>query len=131
MLDVKRLISEVAAQNGIRLEPGDPAFALVTLNQLVLEETAKRLCDGVSITLAQFTDSLSKGEHLAGRALAHEIKAVAADIRTELAADLQKLQSATGAHPVIGSSYLWLAIGALSGSVTTAAAFALYRMMAG
>ncbi|HLH02762.1 MAG TPA: hypothetical protein VKX25_08325 [Bryobacteraceae bacterium] len=131
MLDVKRLIGEVAAQNGIRLEPGDPAFALVTLNQLVLEETAKRVCDHVSVTLAKFTESLSRGEHLAGRAMAQEIKAVAADIRTELAADLQKLQSATGAHPVNGSSYVWLAIGALTGAASTAAGFALYRMMAG
>jgi hypothetical protein len=131
MLDVKRLIGEVAVQNGIRLEPGDPAFALVTLNQLVLEETAKRVCDHVSATLAQFTESLSKGEHLAGRALAYEIKTIAADIRTELASDLQKLQSATGAHLVNGSSYLWLAIGALSGTALTIAGFALYRMMTG
>ena len=29
MQDVKRLISEVAAQNGIRVEPDDPLFALV------------------------------------------------------------------------------------------------------
>jgi len=32
MQDVKRLISEVAAQNGIRVEPDDPLFALVTIN---------------------------------------------------------------------------------------------------
>lgn len=131
MLDVKRLIGEVAAQNGIRLEPDDPAFALVTLNQLVLEETARRACDHVSIMLTQFTESLSKGEHLAGRALAQEIKAVTADIRNEWAADLQKLQSATGAHLVNGSSYFWLAIGGLSGVALTAAGFALYRIMAG
>jgi hypothetical protein len=30
MPDVKRMISEVAAENGIRVEPGDPLFALVT-----------------------------------------------------------------------------------------------------
>jgi hypothetical protein len=131
MLDVKRLIGEVAAQNGIRLEPDDPAFALVTLNQLVLEETAKRVCDHVSITLAQFTESLSRGEHLAGRALAQEIKIVAADIRTEWMADFQRMQSATAAHRLTGCSYLWLVIGALFGAALTAAGFALYRMIAG
>lgn len=131
MLDVKRLIGEVAAKNGIRLEPDDPAFALVTLNQLVLEETAKRVCNHVSTTLAQFTESLSKGEHLAGRALAHEIKAVAAEIRIDWAADFKRMQSANGDHLVKGRSYLWLAIGGLSGAALTAAGFALYRTMAG
>lgn len=131
MLDVKRLIGEVAAQNGIRLEPDDPAFALVTLNQLVLEETAKRLCDQVSITLAQFTESLSKGEHLAGKALAHEIRAVSVEIRTDLAADLHQMQSANRAHTVNVSSYIWLAIGMLTGTALTAVGFALYRMTAG
>ncbi len=131
MLDVKRLIGEVAAQNGIRLEPGDPAFALVTLNQLVLEETVRRVCDHVSITLAQFTESLSKGEHLAGKALAQEIKAVAVDIRKTWGVEFQSIQSAAGAQPTIGNCWFWLAIGALFGTALTAAGFALYRMVAG
>jgi hypothetical protein len=38
MPDVKRMISEVAAENGIRVEPGDPLFALVTMNRVVLED---------------------------------------------------------------------------------------------
>lgn len=42
MPDMKQMISEVAAENGIRIEPGDPLFALVTLNRLVLEESAQR-----------------------------------------------------------------------------------------
>ena len=131
MLDVKRLIGEVAAQNGIRLEPGDPAFALVTLNQLVLEETAKRMCDHVSTALAKFTESLSRGEHLAGRAMAQEIKAVAADVQNEWTADFRRMQSAIRVRPANGSSYLWLAIGALSGAALTIAGFALYRMIVG
>ncbi len=131
MLDQKRLIGEVAAQNGIRLEPGDPAFALVTLNQLVLEETARRVCDHVSIMLTQFTESLSKGEHLAGRTLAQEVKAVAAEISNQWASDFRNMQSAVRVHAVNGSRYLWLAVGALSGAALTTAGFALYRMMAG
>lgn len=130
MLDVKRLIGEVATQNGIRLEPDDPAFALVTLNQLVLEETSKRLFDHVSTTLAQFTESLSKGEHLAGRALAQEVKAVAAGIRKECAGDFQRMQSVAGFNPATSSSYFWMVIAALCGAALTAAGFALCRMIA-
>jgi hypothetical protein len=43
MPDTKRMISEVAAENGIRVEPGDPLFALVTMNRMVLEKSAKRI----------------------------------------------------------------------------------------
>jgi hypothetical protein len=42
MPDIKRMISEVAAENGIRVEPGDPLFALVTMNRLVLEASARK-----------------------------------------------------------------------------------------
>ena len=43
MLDTKRLIAEVVARNGIRIDPDDPAFALVTLVQLVLEESSRQI----------------------------------------------------------------------------------------
>ena len=43
MIDQKRLIGEVAAKNGIRLEPDDPAFALVTLNETVLQDASAAL----------------------------------------------------------------------------------------
>ena len=38
-----RLIGEVAARYGIRLDPDDPAFALVALNQLALEDAVEQL----------------------------------------------------------------------------------------
>src|SRR5690348_12136994 len=107
MLDVKQLIAEVAAQNGIRLEPNDPAFALVTLNQLVLEETANRLCSQVSAALARFTDSLSKAEHLAGRTLAHEVKAATAEIRRDWVANSQSVVSASAADTISGRLAIW------------------------
>ena len=43
MPDIKRMISEVAAENGIRIEPGDPLFALVTMNRMVFEEAAQEV----------------------------------------------------------------------------------------
>ena len=41
MFDVKQLIGEVAAQNGIRVEPNDPLFALVTMNKIVLDQATR------------------------------------------------------------------------------------------
>ena len=43
MIDQRQLIGQVAAKNGIRLEPDDPAFALVTLNEAVLQDASAAL----------------------------------------------------------------------------------------
>jgi hypothetical protein len=88
MLDLKHLIGEVAAKNGIRLEPDDPAFALVTLNQLVLEETANGLYERISSSLAKFADSLGKAESRAGKVLADEVRCAALEWRKSLNEDL-------------------------------------------
>lgn len=111
MLDVQRLIGEVAAKNGIRLEPNDPAFALVTLNQLVLEETMKRLSENVSLMLAQFADSLNKTERRAGALLAQDAKNAAVDIKTLLRSEAQ---AGTGSA-LPAPHHKWATLGLLSG----------------
>ena len=118
MLDVKRLIGEVAAKNGIRLESDDPAFALVTLNQLVLEETVCQLNEQIASTLHQFTDALNKAENRAGKVLAQDVKAAAAELRKELNEDITKASlkarelvaevSRAHSRPVM---YKWMALG--------------------
>jgi len=89
MIDVNRLIGEVAARNGIRVEPGDPAFALVTLNQLVLEEATRQLTEEVRSGIAEFTVAVQKTETRAGKVLAQQVKAAAAELRQELQRDIE------------------------------------------
>jgi hypothetical protein len=76
-VDVKALIGEVAARNGIRLEPGDPAFALVTLNQLVLEEAVRDLVAEIRAATADFEAAAERVQGLAGATLAREINQLA------------------------------------------------------
>ena len=89
MIDVNRLIGEVAARNGIRVEPGDPAFALVTLNQLVLEEAARQLTEEVRSGIAEFTVAVQKTETRAGKVLAQQVKQAAEELRQELQRDIE------------------------------------------
>ncbi len=121
MLDVKHLIGEVAAKNGIRLEPDDPAFALVTLNQLVLEETVNELNEHVSSLLEQFTASLSKVEQRAGVLLAQQVNSSRTELRDEVASFFevasQKAQEQSSQLTDAGTGpllYKWMAIGGLS-----------------
>jgi ubiquinone biosynthesis protein UbiJ len=89
MIDVNRLIGEVAARNGIRVEPGDPAFALVTLNQLVLEEAARQLTEEIRSGIAEFTVAVQRTETRAGKLLAQQVKEAAAEVRQELQRDIE------------------------------------------
>jgi hypothetical protein len=89
MIDVHRLIGEVAARDGIRVEPGDPAFALVTLNQLVLEDAVARIGEHIRAGIAEFNQAVQKTENRAGKLLAEEVKEAAAEIREELQRDIE------------------------------------------
>jgi hypothetical protein len=72
-VDVEKLIGEVAARNGIRIEPDDPAFALVTLNQLVLEETVRRLVSEIRAATTDFESAVERVQSRAGSMLAREL----------------------------------------------------------
>lgn len=84
MPDLQRLIAEVAARNRIRIEPDDPLFAVVTLNQLVLEETAECLLQRVEATIAGFETSIHQVENRAGKVLAQRLKESLADAQRAL-----------------------------------------------
>jgi hypothetical protein len=88
MINVQRLIGEVAARNGIRVEPGDPAFALVTLNQLVLEDAIKQIGEHIQAGIVEFSDAVQKTENRAGRLLAEQVRSAAAELRCELQRDV-------------------------------------------
>lgn len=90
MIDIKRLIAEVAARDGIRVEPGDPAFALVTLNQLVLEDAAEQMRERIRAGVADFNEAVHKTEMRAGKMLAEEVKQAAAELRHEVEQDIEK-----------------------------------------
>ena len=88
MLDVKRLISEVAVQNGIRVEADDPLFALVTMNRIVLDEATQKLQDQIQARIAEFEASMQKAERRAGSMLGQMVKESAEQMRQGLQRDI-------------------------------------------
>lgn len=88
MENVKRLISEVAAQNGIRVEPDDPLFALVTINRTVLDEAGQKLHEQIQARIAEFEVSMQKAETRAANILAQMVKESAAQMRQGLQNDI-------------------------------------------
>ena len=90
MADTKRMISEVAAENGIRVEPGDPLFALVTVNRMVFEEAAQMYYDHNQQLIVEFKESMKKAEARAGSMLAGKVKEAAEKMREGLQSDIQQ-----------------------------------------
>ena len=89
MYNSKQLIAAVRARNGIRIEPDDPVFALVTINELVLEEAVRRLSDEMDRRLATFSAGMDQTERRAGKLLAQDVKNAAAQIRAEMQKDIE------------------------------------------
>ena len=72
MDDVKQLIAAVRTRNGIRVEPDDPIFAVVTINDLVLEQVAGVCQKEITTRLVAFNAGMDKTERRAGSLLAQE-----------------------------------------------------------
>ena len=133
MLDVQHLIGEVAGKHGIRLEPNDPAFALVTLNQLVLEETAARLTENVSSILTQFSGSLNKTERRVGAILAQDLKGAITEMRNHLTVEPQAQSRKTLAPATLikAVEYRWAALGSLAAMLIFGIGVAVGAVIAG
>lgn len=89
MLEINRLIAEVKEQDDVRILPGDPAFALVTLNQLTLEDLTRRLNEELRQSIAEFGDIVQRTEARAGTRLARQAKDEASEIREELRKEIE------------------------------------------
>lgn len=120
-IDVQRLIGAVAARHGVLLKPDDAAFALVTMNQIILEETMGELLEAVEQTLREFDEAAVRIQGRAGSLLADEVKGAAAAIRHDLESDIatagkQAREFVVEVHQAHSRSARekWLALGAAS-----------------
>lgn len=88
MLDEKRVINEVAARNGIRIDADDPFFASATMVQLALEETLKIVEERFRTTIAEFESHIRQAERSAGKAVAQEAKIWVKELNEGLRKDI-------------------------------------------
>jgi type III secretory pathway component EscV len=87
-IDTQRVIAEVAMRYDLLFKPDDPAFALITMNQLVLDDAIERVHEGIRETIAGFNASYQKAEKRAGSVLAQEVKQSAEQMRQGLQNDI-------------------------------------------
>ena len=87
-IDIQRLIAEVAARHNLFLKADDPAIALVTMNQLILDAVIESVHQQVRVTIAEFHASMQKAEKRAGSMLAQTVKESAVQMQQGLQSDI-------------------------------------------
>lgn len=73
-IDVKSLAAEVSAQHGIRIDPDDPIFAVVTLNRLVFDQAVAEVLEHMQASVREFEAATEKVQIRAGAILAQEVR---------------------------------------------------------
>src|SRR5437879_5161881 len=88
-LDVKRITAEVAARHGILLKQDDPALVLVTISQVVLEDSFERLEKRARGLVAELDVSFMTMQERFSTHLTHEVESAAAAVREAIHRDIQ------------------------------------------
>jgi len=121
-LNTRRLVGEVASRYGIRLDETDPAFVVVQLTQIALEESSQELIERLAVERREFEAAAQRAQNRAGRYVAQEFKEGAAGLRRELegdiaAAGLKAAELVEKVHRAHTRPMLvrWLCVGILSG----------------
>ncbi len=86
--NVQRLITAVAAEHHLLLKPDDAAFAIVTMNRLVLEESLEAIRAVVAEDLAQFKQTAQWAHSRAESAIQSEVRLSARTLREEIQSDI-------------------------------------------
>lgn len=86
--DIRRLLREIAARHGIRMNIDDPALTIVTLNRLLLDEAFQVFGNQVRDATDRIAKTGEKVQERAGSILAQEVRLCASAVRQELHDDI-------------------------------------------
>ena len=123
-LDLKQLAAKVSVEHGIRVDLDDPIMAVVTLNRLVLEQSANEIVEGVRSATREFEQAAESVQVRAGALVAQRVRDCVGVLRQEIAKDIGN--ASTRGRMSIGdvgraderpAVQRWVAIGLLSGAV--------------
>jgi hypothetical protein len=135
MLDTQKLIAEIAERHHVRVDPDDPVFAVVTMNQRVMEDTVREMLKVMEATLARFDASIERAENRAGRVLAQSVKESGDGIRRVVhedigAASVKANELVSAIHRAHSGRALrfWAGVALLCATVLCAGSFWLGRL---
>ena len=89
-MDIDALSAKALTCCGIRLQPNDPAFVLIALNQIVLQEASREICGSLDAKVAAFSERLQNTERSARQAFAEQVQAAALEVRQAIQNDVKE-----------------------------------------
>jgi len=87
-LDTRSLIAELGSKYGIHVDEGDPAVAIVALNQLVLVKTTEQIGERISMQAKELEEGASRIQRRVGQLVAEEFNDHLAAVRKSLQDDI-------------------------------------------
>jgi len=94
--DLRSLAATVFERHGIALQEDDPAFALVTLNELILQKLMGELLENgdkhMTARLAEFEQTMQRVEARASKVLAQQVRESAGGLRRTLQEEISSAQ---------------------------------------
>lgn len=136
--DVRAFVAKVFERHGIALKEDDPAFALVTLNELILRKLMAELLKDVdqhmTARLAEFDQTMQRVETRASKVLAQQVRECAGGLRGTLREEIaaarldvgRLLEQARDAYR-IGALARWCAVGVVAALTVFGCGFWLGR----
>ena len=123
-VDVKKLKAQVAARHGLLIREDDPAMALVTMNELVLEQVLEKAQVGLRGMLSEAEEGQKRSQQETAVWVQEEIGRAGSALRVQLLRDIDtgRLQ-AKELVVQLGQLYSrsavrrWVAVGVVSGLV--------------
>jgi hypothetical protein len=123
-VDVKKLTAQVAARHGLLIREDDPAMALVTMNELVLEQVLEKAQVGLRGMLSEAEEGQKRSQQETAVWVQEEIGRAGSALRVQLLRDIDtgRLQ-AKELVVQLGRLYSrsavrrWVALGIVSGLV--------------
>jgi hypothetical protein len=119
-IDIEYIIGEIARRHKIVLRPTDAAFAIVTINELVLKNTLQEAVKAMAATLDRFDTSMERAENRAGRILGQQIKDAMCQFRQTAQAEMASAADRASDRPPFR---FWARIGLIGAVLLSAASF--------
>ena len=88
-IDSKRMIAEVVARHGIKIDVKDPMMAVMTMNELAMAQLIDPVIERIEAVGPAFEQAILRVHRLAGEALSQDVRKAAAILRAEIQTDVK------------------------------------------
>ena len=100
-MELNRVIGEVAARHGIRLDPDDPALILVTVAELMLQQAQEEFLATTRLATAEYAEAAARAQKHACAFLAEDVRRSGASLSVQFGPCNLRADNSPGARSLV------------------------------